>query len=144
MKKILIIMTVLLLSSINLYAVKDSLTHTNPMPNLVRYVVANAELIQLTKDQKHSIKSWADANKPKVKALVRKIVLEEKNLLVESLTSDKNVLQRAENILNARRDIIKIKTLCRAHLKAVLSNEQYSQIVAIYINEQYKKNQIII
>lgn len=144
MKQIIITLTTLLLVSTNVYATKNTLDHTNPMPNLVRYVIANADLIQLKNEQKMIIKAWSSVNKPRVKMLKKEIILQEKELLIESLAGDANILEQSESIFDKRREVIKIKTQCRAQLKDILTPWQYSLIVDLYKEEYYKETKIII
>ena len=144
MKKTLIFLVTLLLTITSAHASQEALDHANPMPNLVRYTMGNGDLLQLSKEQQSSIKEWASINKPKMKKLVKKVIMQEQALLKESLTSDENTLKKAEAILDIRREIMQIKTLCRTHLKSVLTPSQYTQIVNIYIDEYYKKTEIIL
>ena len=131
MKKLLLITVIALMSLTNLYA-NYALKHANPMPNLVRYALGNAELLQLNKAQVQDIKAWSKQNKPEMRKLIKQVMTEEKMLMQESLTTDKNVVNKAQTMLDARKKIIEIKTLCRAHLKEVLTAKQYSQVVGIY------------
>ena len=139
MKKILIILTIALMSLSNVYAKGDyALRHANPLPNLVRVSIANAEALHLSKEQVASIKDWGKRNRPTIKALVKKVMSEEKMLREEALTTDKDVPTKAEAMLEARRDIIKLKTLCRVNLRSVLTKEQYAQLISIYRNNSKK------
>lgn len=139
MKKLLIIIAIAIISASNVYANGYALKHANPMPNLVRYTLGNAELLQLSKAQIQDIKAWSSQNKPKMKQLVKKVMSEEKMLLDESLTTDKDVVSKAKVSLQTRKEIIELKTLCRAHLKSVLSQKQYTQVIGIYRSTLPKK-----
>ena len=140
MKKILITLIGLLLTFSNVYALENA----NPMPNLVRHVMANANLLHLTNTQKQEVKKWARDNKPKVLRLVRELKIQENKVLKDSLSNDDDILSKAESTLDIRREIIQIKTLCRTHLKDLLSEKQYSQLLDIYKEAQYQDSQIIL
>lgn len=144
MKIILITLTALLLMTTNIQASEDKLRHANPMPNLVRYVMGNAELLKLSVGQKIAIEQWSKEHKPKMKKMVKQVMMQEEKLLRESLTTDENTLAKAEDILDIRREIMKVKTLCRTHLKTILSTEQYALLLSIYKEAEYQKNEIII
>lgn len=144
MKHTLILLTALLLLVTSSSASEKALDHANPMPNLVRYAMSNGDALELTKGQKQAIKDWASANKLKIKKLAKKVVMQEQKLLKDSLMADEDMLQKAESILDTRREIMKIKTLCRTHLKTVLTPQQYEQIIDIYIEEYYQKTEIIL
>ena len=132
MKKLLTIVTIAIMSLTSIHASGYALKHANPMPNLVRYTLGNAELLQLSKAQVKEIKAWSQANKPQMMKLVKLVMSEERMLAKEALTTDNDVVAKAQTMLDARKDIIRIKTACRANLKKILSKKQYKQVVGIY------------
>ncbi len=133
MKKLLIIITIAIMSLTSIQASPGyALKHTNPMPNLVRYTLGNAELLQLSKMQVKEIRAWTKANKPQIMKLVKLVMREERMLLEEALTTDTDIVAASQKMLDARKDIIRIKSACRANLKKVLSQKQYAQVVGIY------------
>jgi len=124
----------------NVYAgAGHALRHANPLPNLVRLTLGNAELLQLNATQVKEIRTWARTNKPTMMKLVQKVMNEEYMLKEEALTTDKDVVKNAESMLDARREIIKLKTACRMNLKKVLSEKQYAQVIGIYRSTQPKR-----
>lgn len=130
MKKILLVVIVAALAMINAHAF--GMRHANPMPNLVRYAVGNAELLGLNKKQLDEIAAWSDANRAKMMQLVQLVHSEEQMLLEEALGSDVDVVKKSEKMLDARKQIIEIKTACRANLKKILTKKQYEQLVTLY------------
>lgn len=133
MKKILIILTLLLMSISTVYAGKGyGLRHANPMPNLMRIAVGNAELLNISKEQLAALRAWESENKPKMMMMVKDVMIQEKMLREEALTTDKDVVKKSEKMLDTRKKIIEMKTACRAHLKSVLNEKQYSQVIGIY------------
>ncbi|MDB2562308.1 hypothetical protein N9X61_01760 [Sulfurimonas sp.] len=133
MKKILILAIVAVLSMTSLYAGQNyALKHANPMPNLVRYALGNAELLGLDKKQVQQVKAWAKQNKPTMKKLIKHVIHQEKMLMDEALGADKNTAKIAADTLATRQEIITLKTQCRAHLKSVLTEKQYKDVVSIY------------
>lgn len=140
MKKMLVIIMMMLMTLSNVYAgAGHALRHANPLPNLVRLTLGNAELLQLNAAQVEEIRTWARANKPTMMKLVQKVMNEEKMLHEEALTTDKDVVKNAESMLDARREIIIMKTACRMNLKQILSEKQYAQVIGIYRSIQPKK-----
>lgn len=133
MKKILLILTLLFMSISTVFAGQGfGLRHANPMPNLMRIAVGNAELLNISKEQLASLRAWEGKNKPKMMMMVKDVMNQEMMLREEALTTDKDVVKKAEKMLDTRKKIIEMKTACRAHLKSVLSEKQYSQVVGIY------------
>lgn len=140
MKKTLVIIMMMLMTLSNVYAgAGHALRHANPLPNLVRLTLGNAELLQLNAKQVEELRTWARTNKPTIMKLVQKVMNEEKMLHEEALTTDKDVVKNSESMLDARREIIKLKTACRMNLKKVLSEKQYAQVIGIYRSTQPKK-----
>lgn len=133
MKKILIIAIIAVLSMTSLYANQNyAMQHANPMPNLVRYTLGNAELLGLDAKQIQAVKAWAKQNKPTMKKLVQNVMHQERMLMEEALGADVNTAKLAEETLNTRKEIIALKSLCRANLKEVLTPTQYKNVVGIY------------
>ena len=137
MKKIIIAITVIMMSFSTLHAMKGSmnanaLRHANPMPNLMRIAISNADLLGINAEQMKSLQEWGNTNKPKMKQMIQKVILEENMLLEEALTTDTDTMKKAEAILETRKQIMEMKTKCRAHLRAVLTKEQYANVIKIY------------
>lgn len=137
MKKIMIAITVIMMSFSSLHAMKGSmnpnaLRHANPMPNLMRIAVGNADLLGINAEQMKSLQDWMTNNKPKMKQMIQKVMHEERMLLEEALTSDADTVKKAEVMLETRKQIIEMKTKCRAHLRTVLTKEQYANVIKIY------------
>lgn len=125
-------MTILVLSLTTLQANKAALAHVNPMPNLMRIAVGNAELLKVTPAQMKDIKAWMKVAKPQMKELIKKVMSEEKKLLEDALMTDNDSVKQAEVMLETRKKIIEMKTTCRKTLKGILSKEQYATVVSIY------------
>ena len=136
MKKIIVAMTILLLSLSSLQANKVALAHTNPMPNLMRIAVGNAELLKINPEQMKNIKAWMKISKPQIKALIKKVMSEEKKLLEDALNTEVDSVKQAEVMLETRKKIIEMKTTCRKTLKGILSKEQYASVISIYKSAQ--------
>jgi hypothetical protein len=137
MKKIMIAIMLLFISFSTLHAINGpmnpmALKHANPMPNLMRIAVGNADLLGINAEQMKSLQEWINTNKAKMKQMVQKIMLEENLLLEEALTTDTDTMKKAESILETRKQIMEIKTKCRAHLRTVLTKEQYANVIKIY------------
>lgn len=133
MKKILIVIALVFMSLTTAYAGGNyALRHANPMPNLMRIAMGNAELLKITGEQMKGLHAWADENKPKMMMLVKQVVMQEKAIREEALTTDKDVMKKADEMLQTRRKIMQMKTACRATLRGILSEKQYAQVIGIY------------
>jgi len=133
MKKIIIAMTIILMSVPTLHAGnKCALKHANPMPNLMRIAIKNAVILKIDKKQMLALKAWATSKKPEMQKMVKKVITEEKNLHEKALTSDVNTAKEAEAMLETRRKIIEMKTKCNANLKTILTTQQYADVISIY------------
>ena len=125
-------MTILLLSLSTLQANKAALAHVNPMPNFMRIASGNAELLKITPEQMKAINAWKKVNKPKVKALIKKVMGQEKKLLEDALNGNTDNVKQADAMLETRREIIALKTTCHKTLKGILSKEQYASVISIH------------
>ena len=137
MKKIMIAIMLTFMSFSTLHAMNGAmnpiaLKHANPMPNLMRIAISNADLLGINAEQMKSLQEWGNTNKPKMKQMIQKVILEENMLLEEALTTDTDTMKKAEAILETRKQIMEMKTKCRAHLRAVLTKEQYANVIKIY------------
>lgn len=141
MKNIIIAITLMMMSFSTLHAMKgpmnpNALKHANPMPNLMRIAVENAALLGIDAKQMKSLQEWMTANKPAMKNMIQKVMYEEKMLLEEALTTDTDTVKKAEVMLETRKQIIEMKTKCRAYLRSVLTKEQYANVIQIYRSVQ--------
>ena len=111
---------------------QSALKHANPMPNLMRIAIKNADLLGVDAKQMVALKAWSDTNKPKMKMMVKKVMMEEKMLEENALTTDNDSVKEAEVMLETRKMIIAMKARCNANLKTILTKKQYAQVVTIY------------
>jgi hypothetical protein len=133
MKKILIIVTFVLMSMGTAYAGgNNALKHANPMPNLMRIAMGNAELLNISGEQMKGLHAWANENKPKMMMMVKQVMSQEKILREEALATDKDIMKKADEMLETRRKIMEMKTACRATLRGILNEKQYAQVISIY------------
>lgn len=133
MKKIILIMTILFMSLSTVNAKNNcALKHANPMPNLMRIAIKNADILGVDKKQMEALKAWSDTKKPEMKKMVKKIISEEKMLNEKALTSDADTVKAAEAMIETRKQIIDMKTKCNANLKTILTKKQYADVITIY------------
>lgn len=143
MKKIITIVVLAILSLTSVEAKMANkegyaLRHANPLPNLMRVAMTNKGELNLTQDQITKLQDWSKSNKPQMKQLVQKVMQQERALREEALTTDKNVMEKAEEMLDTRRAIMKKKTACRQNLKTILTAAQYEQVITIYKSQKGK------
>jgi len=134
MKKIILAMAILFMSASTLHAAGNqyALRHANPMPNLMRIAIKNADLLGVNEKQMTALKAWSDTHKPKMQEMVKKVISEEKMLNEKALTSDADTVKAAEEMLETRKQIIAMKTKCNANLKTILTKKQYANVITIY------------
>jgi Spy/CpxP family protein refolding chaperone len=139
MKKLLIVALLVLTSFVSVQAKEDgqkqhelAMKHANPMPNLMRVAMEHKKDLNLTKEQVAALKAWADENKPKMKELIKTVNQEERMLHKEALNDDNDVVGKAQKMLDARKEIIVLKTKCRENLKTILDEKQFKHLVKIY------------
>ena len=133
MKKIIVALMLMVMSISTVYASSGyAFRHANPLPNLMRVAMGNADLLDLSKEQRKSLMGYAKSNRPKARALVKQIIEQENALMKEALTTDKSVDAMADKMLENRKKLIKMKSACRTFLKSVLNEKQYKQVLSIY------------
>jgi len=133
MKKIILALSLLLMTVPTLYAGnKCALKHTNPMPNLMRIAVKNADLLGIDAKQMTALKAWSTKSKPVMQEMVKKVISEEKMLHVKALDTDADTVKASEVMLETRKKIIAMKTKCRSTLKGILTEKQYANVIKIY------------
>lgn len=137
MKKIIVLITALLLSFSAVEAGnKHALQHANPMPNLMRIVVGNAALLNVSDAQMKEVKTWMKTAKPVMKGMIKEVMTKEKALLENALTTETDIEKKADEVLALRKKIIMMKTECRKELKRILNEKQYTNVIAIYKSVQ--------
>jgi len=134
MKKILLALTLVLMSFTTVHAAGNqfALKHANPLPNLMRIAINNADILGVDAKQMVALKAWSDTNKPKMMEMVKKVMAEEKMLLENALTTDNDSVKEAAVMLETRKQIIDMKAKCNTNLKTILTPKQYKQVVTIY------------
>ncbi len=111
-----------------------SLKHANPMPNLMMVVTMQAEALDLSDEQKNSLKVWRKHAQPQMKEMVQAVIELEKQLHDAALAgAPGSVLQSiSSRMLTVRGTIIKQKLACRNHMIRVLGLEKMRKLVELY------------
>lgn len=102
------------------------------MPNLMRIVVGNAALLDVNETQMKELKVWIKTAKPQMKGMIKEVMMKEKALHDNALTTDIDIEKQADEILALRKKIIMMKTKCRKTLKGILTKKQYAEAITIY------------
>ena len=133
MKKVLLFISIIMLSILPLNAQQGyGIKHANPMPNFIRVVIANADILNVNKSQMKEIKAWQKTNKSMMTKMVQDVVKEERDLKDSALSSGKNLQAIADSIIKNRANIISMKIACRANLQTILTPKQFEQLLTIY------------
>jgi hypothetical protein len=74
--------------------------------------------------------------KPVMKGMIKEVIMKEKALLENALTTETDIEKKADEVLALRKKIIMMKTECRKELKRILNEKQYANVIAIYKSVQ--------
>ena len=110
------------------------LKHSNPMPNLVDYVLNNDTKPKLLDQQRERLQKWRSERSGVFALQSRSIVEMESQLIkmVQNQDSSDNINGLADNIAQLRVRIIRGKVFSRERLKQILENEQYQNLLGLY------------
>lgn len=105
-----------------------------PMPNLMRVIVQNADLLELDEQQMTAFEAWRNANHDKVQARMDKIQDIRKKMQHEvlrgaNLARINSHLSRMDRL---RAEIVAAKLACRNMVARVLSGDQWKKLVELY------------
>ncbi len=111
--------------------------HVTPMPPLMMVVKHHADELALTDEQKASLAKWRETSSPKVAALAKAIMAEEKQITEATLKNESaEVIQKmADSVMEKRITIIKTKIQCRDNMKKIMNDKQWDTIVALYTKD---------
>lgn len=109
------------------------LHHVNPMPNYMSTLMANADALNVSPEQKAELKKWISANNKKTADVVKQIVELEAGVAAASLSGeDKEALmQKFGEMADLRLKIATSKTACRDNVRKILSAEQWDKLVVL-------------
>lgn len=108
--------------------------HSNPLPNLVDFVLLNDTKPALGDGQRERLKSWQLERAPVIARQSQSIVEMENQLLEMVLRGDSidPIIALADNIAQLRVRIIRGKVFSRERVKQILENEQYQVLLGLY------------
>ncbi len=115
--------------------------HANPMPNLLAVYKKMGDKLNLSNEQKNKLDAGIKVRNPKVTKLYALIKTLEKEIYTAALNDQPlgKIDQLANQLMQARLDIIKGKAGCREDIKEVLNEKQLQQIIALYRSNMIPK-----
>ncbi len=113
------------------------ITHAYAGPNLMGFVVRNAESLSVTPLQSENFSQWRAEHGPMVTKKVKAITVLEAD--IKTLSTSQGTLEaimaKAEQVATIRSEIATIKAGCQRNLKETLDPEQWGKLVVIYKSE---------
>ncbi len=120
--------------------IEDSITvlhHSNPMPNLVDFVLLKDTKPALFGQQKERLQKWQSERAPVIAQQSLSVVEMESQLAEMTLNGDSIdvINELADNIAQIRVRIIRGKVFSRERIKQILQNAQYQVLLGRYPND---------
>ncbi len=111
--------------------------HANPMPNLMKVVKQHGDMLELTDEQSKMLAAWRKANHEPMHAKVKELHDIEQAMFDASISGKtiEEIMVLASKAMELRKEIIAGKTACRDNMAAVLSKEQFAQVLSLYNNK---------
>ncbi len=100
--------------------------HAHPLPNLMRVIVKNQDLLALSEEQKQSVADWMEKHRPIVKELAMSIRDGEKALHEAALNcaTKEEMMAKLDELLKKRREIAELKMDCRDAMRNLLGYDK--------------------
>lgn len=110
------------------------LLHSNPLPNLVEFVLLNDSSPALTGPQRERLKKWQSELAPTFLERSQTIVIKEAELLELVLKGQslEAIDTLSDDIAQLRVRMIRGKSFSRERVKQILDNEQYQKLLGKY------------
>ncbi len=110
-----------------------NMMHANPLPNYMVIINKQADTLKLSDEQKAKVNAWYNENNPKAAEAVKNIVAAEQALAQASMdgASLETIMKQFDEMTAMRRALAEQKTKCRDHMQAILTPEQWGQVVSM-------------
>jgi len=111
--------------------------HATPMPNYMRTIRQNADILKLSTEQKSQLQKWVDQNNKAATDTINRIVSLENEIAVSSLYgASKEVLMAKNNeLIDLRKKLAVGKTNCRDNARSILTTEQWNKLVELEVRK---------
>jgi len=108
--------------------------HASPLPNLMRIVLKNKEVIKLNDMQTKNLEFWRNKQSITARRLVREIMALEADVHASSLSGKSTgyLINEMSTLLGKRMQLASQKILCRDNMMHVLTPQQWSKVVELY------------
>ncbi len=138
MKRILLMPLLLLVFSSSPAIADKTPQYTSPVPTLMRLVVKNKDILELSKKQKASLKQWRRAYLKKAIADIKASRQVESKLHNISITGEPSadVQILIDEAIPLKKQVWENKLACRDVIKDVLNEDQWETLVLLYNQKQ--------
>ena len=116
------------------------LQHVNPMPDFMRVIDNSGDKLKLDEKQRTKLKKWQSERAPVEQKLIKEIMKAEADIHKAALDDEElgKIDQLGDSILQNRLMLIRNKAFTREKIKAILTADQWKQLLEIY-KASYKK-----
>ena len=116
------------------------LQHVNPMPDFMQVIDNSGENLKLDEEQLTKLKKWQSERAPVEQRLIKEIMKAEADIHQAALDDEElsKIDQLGDSILQNRLMLIRNKAFTREKIKAILTADQWKQLLVIYM-ASYKK-----
>ena len=116
------------------------LQHVNPMPDFMQVIVNSGENLKLDEEQLTKLKKWQSERAPVEQRLIKEIMKAESDIYQAALGDEdlSKIDQLGDSILQNRLMLIRNKAFTREKIKAILTADQWKQLLVVY-KASYKK-----
>ena len=110
-----------------------NMAHSNPVPNYMSIIMANADTLELSSDQKQKVQIWKKKNGKNMAVMVDNVIAGEAEIKSASMSgvSQLDIKTMSEKLMDTRLKIIAGKTSCRDYMMQVLSDAQWIKLTDI-------------
>ena len=116
------------------------LQHVNPMPDFIRVIDNSGDKLKLDEEQRTKLKQWQSERAPVEQKLIKEIMIAEADIHKAAVDDEElsKIDQLGDSILQNRLMLIRNKAFTREKIKAILTADQWKQLLEIY-KASYKK-----
>ncbi|OAD23824.1 hypothetical protein THIOM_000330 [Candidatus Thiomargarita nelsonii] len=111
-----------------------AMKHAHPLPNFMLVITQHGDMLALSPEQAQALANWLDKHGPIAKELAMAIKKGEQQLQEASMngSSKEEIMAQLEALLDKRRQLAEMKTICRDNMRQILSDEQWNEVVSLY------------
>ncbi len=110
------------------------LQHVNPMPDFMQVIDNSGDKLKLDEKQRTKLQEWQSERAPVEQRLIKEIIKAEADIYQAALDDEdlSKIDQLGDSILQNRLMLIRNKSFTREKIKAILTTDQWKQLLVIY------------